>query len=439
MRQIGPLLVAGLLLAGCGSGGDDAAAPADDPCPRVADVETRVSLQWTGPWDQKTARAAIARWDDTQPNIAVDLRDQAGFFDGALALLGDDPPTIASVSFVALPALVAAGAIRPVGPCLASLGVDFDGMLPQSVVVSEVHGVGYGAPSALDPNLMVYDRNAFRRAGLDPDAPPRTLDELRVAAIALRDKAGYEHPIVWDFGQLAILGLDIRSADARTAAQQWTQLGVDGLLLPPGPEPHPLPPIGSGEAAIQHVGMGDIWGLASSLADGQAPGADLAIMAMPGLRAPAAPAGGGVWVISSKATPAQAAAAAHLVAWAEEPAQQARLHVLSDFLPVSAAAAHEQAVVEHWSALPLLGQAWDVMSQDAVTIDGWERVFGSYVSIGRPLGGVAFDGRPFAAAWDHVIDLMTTAERLQLEQPVAFVRCLADNVTKTDDPVAVCA
>ena len=39
--------------------------------------------------------------------------------------------------------------------------------------------------------ILYYDKNAFRAAGLDPEKPPTTLDEVKADAQKIKD-AGYE-------------------------------------------------------------------------------------------------------------------------------------------------------------------------------------------------------------------------------------------------------
>jgi maltose-binding protein MalE len=40
----------------------------------------------------------------------------------------------------------------------------------------------YAIPSGIDDRMLYYNRKLFRAAGLAPNKPPRTWDELKVAA-----------------------------------------------------------------------------------------------------------------------------------------------------------------------------------------------------------------------------------------------------------------
>lgn len=54
----------------------------------------------------------------------------------------------------------------------------------------EWEGERYGLPWYTDARLMLYNRDMFRDAGLDPDDPPETYEELVDAATTIRDELG---------------------------------------------------------------------------------------------------------------------------------------------------------------------------------------------------------------------------------------------------------
>ncbi|MEV4173068.1 extracellular solute-binding protein [Nonomuraea sp. NPDC049709] len=56
--------------------------------------------------------------------------------------------------------------------------------------LSDAAGEVYGVPQAPFAQGLVYNRDLFSKAGLDPDKPPKTWDEVRTAAKAIADKTG---------------------------------------------------------------------------------------------------------------------------------------------------------------------------------------------------------------------------------------------------------
>lgn len=74
-------------------------------------------------------------------------------------------------------------------------GFDASAFYPQMLdAVDDLSGRPQGLPMAMDVPVLLYNKDAFRRAGLDPERPPRTWWEVQQAAGELYDK-GYECPL----------------------------------------------------------------------------------------------------------------------------------------------------------------------------------------------------------------------------------------------------
>ena len=67
-------------------------------------------------------------------------------------------------------------------------GLDMNAFYPVSVEQNTYNGRLYGMPWVLSPKALLYNRRLFREAGLDPDRPPRTWEELEAAAVRLTKK-----------------------------------------------------------------------------------------------------------------------------------------------------------------------------------------------------------------------------------------------------------
>jgi sn-glycerol 3-phosphate transport system substrate-binding protein len=86
---------------------------------------------------------------------------------------------------------------RPLPQVMKEGGEKFDpkAFYPQVAdAVDDLTGKVEALPLALGLPVLFYDRDAFRKAGLDPDQPPRTWWEVQKAAGALLD-AGYNCPL----------------------------------------------------------------------------------------------------------------------------------------------------------------------------------------------------------------------------------------------------
>jgi ABC-type glycerol-3-phosphate transport system substrate-binding protein len=438
MKTVAVLMVVALSASACG-GGNDTVAPRATPSACAlgrTDTPVRLSIEWPGGVDPQTTNAHIEEFDDDDVRIDVTVSPSDAFFGQALSVLGDFPPVLAEVSYAMLPTLVSLGAVRAIDDCLPGSGIDLHEMLPAARANGQVDGTTYGIATTVDTTLLLYDRAAFARAGLDPDVAPRTLDEVIADGRALRDKAGIARPVAWDWPQMALLGLDVASDDAREAAARWAQLATDDLLYR-GTETR-LPPIGSGEAAIQLVEGGGLWSYASAIEAGQAPDADLAVAPLPGVRVPVSPFGGGVWVISAKATPEQVAAAMRFLAWYQRPEQQAWVQVTADRYPTTTTAQGARELQDYWRKYPLIAEGWKVLNERPLQLDGWERTLGTFSTLFPYLHEVA-DGRvSFKAQWPRIVDTFARLDAAQRDDPEALLRCLATNIRREGFDVREC-
>lgn len=64
------------------------------------------------------------------------------------------------------------------------------GFVPSGLALGEVEGKTYGLAYVFSTPIMYINRDLFEQAGLDPDQPPRTWDEVKQAGIAIKEKTG---------------------------------------------------------------------------------------------------------------------------------------------------------------------------------------------------------------------------------------------------------
>lgn len=93
--------------------------------------------------------------------------------------------------------LVVPNAIRPIYEILPlAKSTDFNFLLPQSVTfMKDAKGKLVGFPYRASVPVLLYNRDAYKKVGLDPDKPPRTWHELQEQLVALQENgAGYACP-----------------------------------------------------------------------------------------------------------------------------------------------------------------------------------------------------------------------------------------------------
>lgn len=64
------------------------------------------------------------------------------------------------------------------------------GFVPAGLALGEVEGKTYGLAYVFSTPVMFINRDLFKQAGLNPDQPPRTWDEVKVAGKAIAEKTG---------------------------------------------------------------------------------------------------------------------------------------------------------------------------------------------------------------------------------------------------------
>jgi multiple sugar transport system substrate-binding protein len=64
------------------------------------------------------------------------------------------------------------------------------GFSPAALEVAKLDGHLYGLPYTFSTPMLFYNAAIFQEAGLDPDTPPRTWEEVRIAARQIAEKTG---------------------------------------------------------------------------------------------------------------------------------------------------------------------------------------------------------------------------------------------------------
>lgn len=197
------LILVALLLAACPGGGDSSpapesevattAAPTEASAPTTGEVMTETTTTAPGAAEPGTIRVAVVRgamietmraladqYMAANPGVTVNVEEEpeGGAFD-ALIAAGNQPDLIV-VSFGSLIGrLAASGAVLPLED-LAGFQELFDRIDPATV--EQLYGHQYYVPIGADVTAMIYNKQLFAEAGLDPEAPPVTWDEFLAAA-----------------------------------------------------------------------------------------------------------------------------------------------------------------------------------------------------------------------------------------------------------------
>lgn len=398
-----------LIAAACGGGGDDEGAGGgdgggDSACPYDAlenadgPVEITVWSNYTS-LSKRTFEAMVARYNESQDQVVVTFEPQGVSFEEVLrkyklAAEDDSLPALALLEDTTTQVIADSGTIIPGGDCYSAdessqeILEDFLPIAPASYTVGDVlQPVGFDVYTA----LVFYNRDHFSAAGLDPDTPPVTLEEIRADAEALKAAGVTQTPVAvvaaswqvewWLTGvDQEIVNEDNGRAGLATAGEFandnttelmefWRGMVADGLATPyPGTEgqTNHLFAMATNSASIvveSSAGVNTIAGLLEGSVDpetvkedlgvdlpaGLKLDLDLGVGAFPGIEeAGQGQIGGGAWYLTNGGTPEQQAAAWEFMKWFNSTPQQVEWATAGSGLPVVQSAADSPELQQKW-------------------------------------------------------------------------------------------
>ncbi len=109
------------------------------------------------------------------------------------AVVGGAPPDVVVLGATDLYTMKVLDAIIPLDDFLAREGKEYlEDFFPAFLLNSRLDGKIWSIPFQRSTPILYYNKDAFRKAGLDPDKPPKTWDELVAFAkkLMVKDAAG---------------------------------------------------------------------------------------------------------------------------------------------------------------------------------------------------------------------------------------------------------
>jgi sn-glycerol 3-phosphate transport system substrate-binding protein len=399
-RLLAIVLACGLVAAACGggsSGGDD--GPESAACPvdalEAADGPVEVPLWHTyvGLTDQ-TLNKLADEYNASQDRVRVRVENQGASYEELLrkyrqGIPTGDLPAIGIMEDTTTQFLADSGTIIPGGVCAEADGyTEFDDFSPGVKDFYSVDGVVQPVSFNVSTVLLYYNRDHFEQAGLDPDSPPGTLEEVAEAARRIKAAGIVDKPLVLNmqpwFTEFWLTGVgeglvdndNGRGAGETTAGafdnpathrlfEQLDSMQAEGLLNAlPGTEgqfDHYFA-MGLQQASmtietstavttINAVLEGNLDPAELGL-EGELPAIDVNIDAgpFPGLDAPGeGQLGGGVWYITNVGSPEVQAGAWDFAKYVNRPENQALWHLEGSYLPVRDATVTSSAVQDFWT------------------------------------------------------------------------------------------
>jgi sn-glycerol 3-phosphate transport system substrate-binding protein len=216
-RRVGTaVLAAALVAAACSEPPTGVTGSATAECPiealHQADGPTEVTLWYGGIGGPTEAvlRDQVDRFNEAQDDVHLTAANQGRSFQEVYrkyqttaAASTAQLPDIVMVEDTSLQSMVDGGNVLPAQACMEADDFDIDQIAPVVRANYTVDGQLYPGYAHLSTPILYYNKAHFARAGLDPNDPPDTLEEVHDAARTLKEQGVSERPlsfkVSWSF------------------------------------------------------------------------------------------------------------------------------------------------------------------------------------------------------------------------------------------------
>ncbi|MFZ6002767.1 MAG: extracellular solute-binding protein [Actinomycetota bacterium] len=400
IRSMAAFCTVALVAVACGGGSGDgdggtneAECPVDALDDATGPVEVTVWHTYVG-LTNRTLNALADEYNSSQDRVKVRVENQGAAYEELLrkyrqGIPSGDLPAIGIMEDTTTQFLADSGTIIPGGVCAEADGYEEYDDFSQGVKdFYSVDGVLQPASFNVSTVLLYYNRDHFEAAGLDPESPPQTLEQVAEYARQIKAAGVVDKPLVLNmqpwFTEFWLTGAgeglvdnDNGRGDGETTAgafdneatarlfAQLESMQDEGLLnAVPGTEgqfDHYFA-VGLEQASmtietstavttINAVLEGNLDPAELGL-EGELPPIDVNVDAgpFPGLDGPSeGQLGGGVWYITNVGPPEVQAGAWDFVKFVNRPENQALWHLEGSYLPVREATLESADVQRFWA------------------------------------------------------------------------------------------
>jgi len=400
--------------SGGSSAGGDGLAPGQAPCPidALAEATKPVTIRM---WHTQVRANAeelqrqVDRFNASQGDVRVKLVHVPTYaeilskYKAGLSSGSGDLPDVGQFEDTSVQLLLDSRSTVSMQSCVDRDHYPLDDFLARTITFYSVGGKLVAMPWNVSNPILVYDANAFRRAGLDPARPPRTLAEVTEYARRIVASGTARHGISLPIFPYILENIAQKSGQSlvnhdngrdgradrvlldnavnRAVWTWWDDLMRSGLGLNAGDNPtgiDHLLAIGNGDAAMTIDGSPVLGPIKEVLESGQFSGVRVAAAPLPSLRGGGGvPVGDGSLWITSKTSPAKQAAAWRFVKFLVAPEQITSLATHTGFVPIRTSSVRSAEVKEFWRSHPEFEVPYEqLVARGAPSADG--AVIGDY-------------------------------------------------------------
>lgn len=138
---------------------------------------------WARATTEAYSTAVVKAWNETHADkIVLTLIPNEQFVAKVgTAIAGGTPPDLMSIDLVYVPTFARAEQLVDVTAKAKALPF-YDKLSPSHLRLSTYEGKLHAMPYSAEASMLMFNKGLFRRAGLDPNKPPRSWGEVREAA-----------------------------------------------------------------------------------------------------------------------------------------------------------------------------------------------------------------------------------------------------------------
>ncbi|WP_340254756.1 MULTISPECIES: ABC transporter substrate-binding protein [unclassified Roseobacter] len=311
----------------------------------------------------------VADFEAANPDITVNAIYSGNYDDTrvrALSALSSGEPAQLAVMFsidaydlIEQELIVAFDDIEGVDPAW------LDSFYPALMANGRIEGKTWGIPFQRSTIVAYYNKDMFRAAGLDPESPPSTWEEMISMGQALTNgdtyglmipSTGYPY---WMFQALAIQnGKEVMSNDGLTTyfddeavvdtLEFWLSLSQEHGIMPEGTVEWGTlrQAFLEGQTAMMWHSTGNLTAVKNNATF------DFGVAELPANVRPGSPTGGGNFYVFEDTTPEERAAALRLIEFMTSPEQAAAWSIATGYMGVSPAAYETEALKAYTAEFP---------------------------------------------------------------------------------------
>ena len=177
----------------------------DCPTDELATASGTVDLQF---WHGMTGELGNAiesladEYNSSQSTVHVSLLGASyeETFDKYLQSGTGSRPDMLQLPEYTVQGIIDTDSVVPVGKCIESSGFDTSAFLPTALSAYATQGVQWSMPFNVSNPVLFYNKRVFAAAGLDPEQPPRSLEEVRAYSQQIVESGAATYGIALESG-----------------------------------------------------------------------------------------------------------------------------------------------------------------------------------------------------------------------------------------------